>query len=139
MVTIEKRIGLSVYQGRDLRKENGKIKTPNSKKRKHNYGRFPTLTRKSEKNDELRYKIRTKGGNIKIRLKEALYANVLNPETKEIKRVKILEVVENPNDKNLNREKIITKNTIINTEMGKAVVVSRPGQDGVINAILLKQ
>ncbi|HID05027.1 MAG TPA: hypothetical protein EYP20_04390, partial [Aigarchaeota archaeon] len=33
----------------------------------------------------------------------------------------------------------ITKGTIIETELGKAVVTSRPGQDGVINAILLEK
>jgi small subunit ribosomal protein S8e len=139
MVTIYKKLGLSIYQGRDLRKENGKIKTPNSKKRKAHYGRHPIKTKLSETNDELRYVVRVKGGNYKVKLKEALYANVLNPDTKEIKKVRILEVIKNPNDKNLDREKVITKNTIINTEIGKAVVVSRPGQDGVINAILLKQ
>lgn len=138
MVTIEKRIGLSVYQGRDWRKETGRILTPNRKKRKYEYGRTPTLTKLASSGEELRYKIRTKFGGIKIRLKEALYANVLNPKTKEIKRVKILDVT-NPNDKNLDRMKVITKNSIITTEIGKAVVVSRPGQEGVINAILIEE
>lgn len=137
MVTIHTKIGLSVYQGRDWRKENGKKLKPNRKKRKYEYGRFPTLTKIGK--DDVRYVIRTKGGGIKIRLKEVLYANVLNPETKEIKKVKILDVVKNPSDKNLDRMKIITKNTIIKTEIGDAVVTSRPGQDGVINAILIKK
>ncbi|BFI73661.1 30S ribosomal protein S8e [Nanoarchaeota archaeon] len=139
MVTVYRKLGLSIYQGKDLRKESGKIKTPNSKKRRIHYGRYSTYTKLSKSNDELRYIVRVKGGNYKVKLKEALYANVLNPDNKEIKKVKILEVVKNPNDKNLDRLKIITKNTIINTEIGKAVVVSRPGQDGVINAVLLKQ
>ena len=139
MVNIYKKGGLSVYQGRDLRKENGKIKSPNSKKRKANYGRYPILTKISKGNEEIRYIFRTKGGNYKVKLKSALYVNVLNPETKEIKRVKILGVIKNPNDKNLDREKIITKNAILNTEIGKVLVTSRPGQDGVINGILIKE
>ncbi|NAZ26194.1 MAG: 30S ribosomal protein S8e [Nanoarchaeota archaeon] len=139
MVNIYKKGGLSVYQGRDLRKENGKIKSPNSKKRKANYGRYPILTKISRGNEEIRYIFRTKGGNYKVKLKSALYVNVLNPETKEIKRVKILGVIKNPNDKNLDREKIITKNAILNTEIGKVLVTSRPGQDGIINGILIKE
>jgi small subunit ribosomal protein S8e len=139
MVNIYKKGGLSVYQGRDLRKENGKIKSPNSKKRKANYGRYPILTKISKGNEEIRYIFRTKGGNYKVKLKSALYVNVLNPETKEIKKVKILGVIKNPNDKNLDREKIITKNAILNTEIGKVLVTSRPGQDGIINGILIKE
>jgi small subunit ribosomal protein S8e len=139
MVNIYKKGGLSVYQGRDLRKENGKIKSPNSKKRKANYGRYSILTKISKGNEEIRYIFRTKGGNYKVKLKGALYVNVLNPETKEIKRVKILGVIKNPNDKNLDREKIITKNAILNTEIGKVLVTSRPGQDGIINGILIKE
>jgi small subunit ribosomal protein S8e len=139
MVNIYKKGGLSVYQGRDLRKENGKIKSPNSKKRKANYGRYPILTKISKGNEEVRYIFRTKGGNYKVKLKSALYVNVLIPETKEIKRVKILGVIKNPNDKNLDREKIITKNAILNTEIGKVLVTSRPGQDGVVNGILIKE
>jgi len=50
-----------------------------------------------------------------------------------------LGVIKNPNDKNLDREKIITKNAILNTEIGKVLVTSRPGQDGIINGILIKE
>jgi len=139
MVLIYKKAGLSVYQGRDWRKKTGKKLKPNRKKRKYEYGRYPILTRIATSNEEVRYAIRTKGGGIKIKAKGVLYANVLNPETKEIKKVRILEVLENPSDRNLNRMKVITKNTKIKTELGIAVVTSRPGQDGVINAILLKE
>jgi small subunit ribosomal protein S8e len=33
----------------------------------------------------------------------------------------------------------MTKGAIIETEMGKAKVTSRPGQDGVVNAVLLTE
>lgn len=136
MVTIYKKLGLSIYQGRDWRKESGKKITPFRKKRKYEYGRFPILTKIG--NDELRYAVRTKGGLIKIKLKNAVYANVLDPETKIVKKAKIIDVVKNPSDRNLDRMKVITKNCIIKTEIGDAIVTSRPGQDGVINAILIK-
>jgi small subunit ribosomal protein S8e len=34
---------------------------------------------------------------------------------------------------------VITKGAIIETEKGLAKVVSRPGQDGVVNAVLIEQ
>ncbi|HNJ81368.1 MAG TPA: 30S ribosomal protein S8e, partial [Methanoregulaceae archaeon] len=33
---------------------------------------------------------------------------------------------------------LLTKGAVIRTEMGRARIISRPGQDGVINAILLE-
>jgi len=139
MVIIYKKAGLSVYQGRDWRKKTGRKLKPSRKKRKYEYGRYPILTKISASGEEVKYAIRTKGGGIKIKAKEVSYANVLDPETKEVKKVKILEVLENPSDRNLNRMKVITKNTKIKTELGIAIVTSRPGQEGVINAILLKE
>ncbi len=138
MVVIYKKSGLSVYQGRDWRKETGKKLKPHRKKRKHEYGRHPILTKISENEEEIRYAIITKGGNIKIKAKKVLYANVLDPETGKAKKVRILGVLENPSDRNLDRMNVITKNAKIKTELGVALVTSRPGQDGVINAILLK-
>jgi len=129
------KIGLNIYQGRDWRKETGKIIIPYRKKRKYELGRFPTFTRLGE--DEI-IPIRTKGGNVKVRVIKTQYANVLDPKEGKAKKVKILEVIENPSDRNLNRRGIITKGTIIKTEIGKAKVTSRPGQDGTINAILIE-
>jgi len=138
MVIIYKKAGLSVYQGRDYRKKTGRKLKPYRKKRKYEYGRYPILTRLASQ-EEVRYAVKTKGGNFKIKVKEVLFANVLDPESNEVKKVKILEVLENPSDRKLNRMKIITKNTKIKTELGVAIVTSRPGQDGIINAILLKR
>jgi small subunit ribosomal protein S8e len=48
-------------------------------------------------------------------------------------------VLRNPVNIDYDRRKIITKSTIIETSFGEAVVTSHPGQDGLINAILVKQ
>jgi len=42
----------------------------------------------------------------------------------------------NPSNRDYDRKGIITKGAIIETELGLAVVTSRPGQEGVINALL---
>ena len=68
-----------------------------------------------------------------------MYANVHDPKTGHTKKVKILAVVKNPADRNLDRMKVITKGTIIETELGTAKVTSRPGQDGTVNAVLIQQ
>ena len=50
---------------------------------------------------------------------------------------KILEVVENSAYPNYLRQNIITKGSIISTEKGNARVTSRPGQHGMVNAVLM--
>ena len=53
-------------------------------------------------------------------------------------KLKIEQVLENPANRNFVRRSILTKGTIIKTSKGNARIVSRPGQEGVINAILVK-
>ena len=76
---------------------------------------------------------------MKVRVYKTFYANVIDPETHKAQKVKIIKVVENPADRNLDRMGVITKGTIIETELGKAKVTSRAGQDGTVNAVLLKE
>jgi len=56
----------------------------------------------------------------------------------KIKKVQIKNVVETPSNRFLARQNLITKGTIIETEIGKAKVTNRPTQDGVLNGILLQ-
>lgn len=76
---------------------------------------------------------------MKYALASDLYANVHDTETGRSRKVKILRVVSNRSNRDFERRGVITKGAVIETEMGKAVVTSRPGQDGVINAVLLKE
>lgn len=129
---------MGIYQGNDLKKPTGGKKRPHRKvKRKYWMGRFPTFTRLD--NIEQRKIIRVRGGNQKVRLKRATYANVADPSIHAVKKVKILRVLETPANPQYVRSGIITKGTVIETELGKAVVTSRPGQDGVVNAVLVEK
>ena len=128
---------MGIYQGNDMKKISGGRKRPARGKRKYEMGRFPTFTTLSDR--ERRVKQRVRGGNIKIRLKEALYANVTDPETGESKKVRILSIESTPSNREFARRGIITKGSIIETEVGRARVTSRPGQDGVINAVLIEK
>ena len=79
-----------------------------------------------------------RGGGLKKGLKSAEYANVVDPSTKKTEKTIILKVIKNPANRDYERRGVITKGSILETEKGKAKVSSRPGQDGVVNAILIK-
>ncbi|MCD6373513.1 MAG: 30S ribosomal protein S8e [Thermococcus sp.] len=127
---------MAIWQGRSLKKPSGGRIVLARKKRKRELGREPAFTRVSESREKKKI-IRTYGGNRKVRLIEASYANVFDGG--KGKKVKVLRVIENPANRQYVRRDIITKGAIIETEIGKAIVTSRPGQDGVINAVLLKE
>ncbi|AEF96960.1 30S ribosomal protein S8e [Methanotorris igneus] len=128
---------MGVWQGKSRRKPTGGKYKMARKKRKYEMGREPTETLLSE---EIRMKIiRCRGGNRKVRLLRTNYANVLDPKTGVCKKVAIKTVVDNQANKHYIRRNIITKGAIIETELGLAKVTSRPGQDGVVNAVLIEQ
>ena len=83
--------------------------------------------------------LRGLGGNRKIILLSSNLANVINPETKKSKKVKILNVLETPSDRFLARQNVLVKSAIIETELGKAKVTNRPSQEGSINAVLIEK
>jgi small subunit ribosomal protein S8e len=84
-------------------------------------------------------KVRTKGGNSKTRAKTTNVAYVVNPENKKTTKTEIVSVVENKANIHYVRRNIINKGAIIETKLGKAKVTSRPGQSGIINAILVSK
>jgi len=106
---------------------------PLRSRRKYELDRFPneavigkqvTVTRK------------VRGKNIKSAIKTINSVN-LTIDSK-IKRVKIIKVLENATNNDYQRRGIISKGAVLETEEGKCRVVSRPGQDGTVNAILVK-
>jgi small subunit ribosomal protein S8e len=125
---------LSVWHG-DLkkRKPSGGRKHPYRTKRRYEKGAFPTETTQGEPRRKIDRRL---GGNIKIRLLSANQANVSNPSTGKTQTVEILRVVRNPANVDYNRRGVITKGTIIETPLGEARITSRPGQDGIANAVL---
>jgi len=80
---------------------------------------------------------RVRGGNIKVAVVSTNYANVAVGNT--VKKLPITRVVSNPSNRDYDRRKVITRGAIIETPEGLAKVVSSPGQDGVVNAVLVKQ
>jgi small subunit ribosomal protein S8e len=126
---------LILWQGRSVRRESGKRYRVSQKKKRFEIGRAPADTTLGEGRNRI---IRTRGGNLKVRALRTMYANVSTPATGGSKKAKIETVVENRADPNYMRRNILTKGAIIKTELGKARVVSRPAQDGVVNAVLIE-
>ena len=125
---------MAICQGKSTRSRSGARRVANRGKRKSELGRESAETRLSERN--LR-KIRTRGGNEKLRLAADNKINVVDTKGKA-HTVEILNVIENSANPNYVRRNIITKGAIVETELGNAKVTSRPGQDGVINGVILE-
>lgn len=125
---------MAVEQKRPKKKISGGRYKDYRKKKKRDLGSMPTLTRLKEKKSK---KVRIRGGNYKFRLLSQDIANVYDPKSKKYLKLKIKTIIENPANRHYIRRNIITKGTVIETEKGKAKVVSRPGQENMINAILL--
>ena len=81
---------------------------------------------------------RIRGNNQKTALKSIDFVNLATGEAK-VKKTKIIKVLENSTNNDYKRRGIITKGAILETAEGKCRVVSKPGQNGIVNAILLKQ
>jgi len=83
--------------------------------------------------------IRTRGGNHKVRALRCNVASVSIPSSGETKRAAIENVEGNPANPNYVRRNLLTRGTIIRTDLGMARITSRPGQDGVISAVLIEE
>ena len=79
-----------------------------------------------------------RGKNRKTSLKSIDFVNLATGDAK-VKKTKILKVLENATNNDYNRRGIITKGAILETQEGKCRVVSKPGQTGIVNAVLLKE
>lgn len=104
-------------------------------RRKHEKDGYPLET---ELGPLLVVKKRARGGGVKVGLKRVDFANVTDPETHETKKVRIFKVLDNPANRDYRRRGVITRGAIIRTELGNARVTSRPSQDGMVNAVLIK-
>lgn len=80
---------------------------------------------------------RVRGGNVKAILLSTKEINVALKD-KKTKKAKIKNVLETPSNRFLARQDVITKGTIVETDLGKVRVTNRPTQDGVLNGILVE-
>lgn len=83
-----------------------------------------------------------RGSSSKVRLTATKFANITDPKTKKAVKCEITAVKTNDANRLFARSNISTKGAIIKVQSeGKeklARVTNRPGQDGVVNAILIE-
>ncbi|MGC8816787.1 MAG: 30S ribosomal protein S8e [Candidatus Hadarchaeum sp.] len=123
------------WQGRSLKKPSGGRIWPSRHKRKREMGSEFLEPKKGAKKE---IKKRVFGGGEKKKLLYADVANVVDPKTGRAQKAKIITVVQNPADMHFVRRNILTRGAIIETELGKAKITSRPGQTGTVEAVLIE-
>lgn len=128
---------MSVWHG-DLRKKkaSGGRRRPHRMKRRFERGSFPAETTLGEAK---RKESRGRGGVTKTRLLSAELVNVSNPATGKTEKVEILRVAKNPANPNYDRRGVVTRGAVVETPLGAARVTSRPGRDGVVDAVLIPE
>ncbi len=125
---------MAISQTRPKRKTSGGRYRAWRKKRIYELGNLPSYTKLGKKSVKV---IRGVGNNEKRALLSVDTANVYNPKEKKYEQLKIETILENPANRHFVRRNIMTKGTIIKTEKGKARITNRPGQEGVVNAVLI--
>ena len=125
---------MGIWHRRSGRKPTGAKLRRFRSKRKHEMGRTPTETLMGEPKRRV---IDSKGLMSKTPALKLNMVNLTDPKTNETVRVELLDVEENKANMDYQRRKVITRGTIIKTSKGRARVTSRPGQDGIINAVLI--
>jgi len=126
---------MALWQGRSKRKPSGGMYRPLRKKRKHEIGREVQLAMVGKAKTK---KVRVRAAAVKIRLLAGEFVNLLNPKTGKVQKVKVANVIENPSNPHYVQRNIITKGAVLKTELGRARVTSRPGQHGILNAVLIE-
>ena len=121
-------------EGLKTSKITGGIRHPLKTRQKFQMDRYPNEALMGDQETTTR---KTRGNNRKTGLKKVSHVNLVLPDAK-IKRSKITKVLENQTNNDYQRRGVITKGAILETEDGKCKVISRPGECGIINAVLVK-
>ena len=112
----------------------GGRRVPLKTRRKYDIDRFPNEAVTGQQVTVVRL---VRANHTKTALKTADHVNLAIAGGK-VKKSKILKVLENSTNSDYQRRGVISKGAILETEDGKCRVVSRPGQHGIVNAILIK-
>jgi small subunit ribosomal protein S8e len=125
---------MSTHSSLRKRKLTGGKKRTYRTKKKYEAGGYPAETVLGEPRRKITRGI---GGNLKVKVLSDKFASVTDPKSGKTQKTQITRVVRNGANVDFNRRGVITKGAEIETELGLAKVTSRPGNDGMINAVLI--
>ena len=117
------------------RKLTGGRKVAMRGRRKYEIDRYPN---EATSGPQILVNRRVRGNNFKPAVKTAEFVNVADRASGKVIKTKINNVTKNPANKDYERRGVISKGALLETDVGIAKVVSRPGQHGNVNAVLLK-
>ena len=127
---------MALSQAKSRRSATGARLRTYRKKKQHEVGGRPILTKIGEKQTK---SIRTIGGNAKSKSLHANKVNAFDVKTKKSVVATLKNVKDNKANRNFIRRNILTKGTVIETDKGLVKITNRPGQEGTINGIILEQ
>jgi len=127
---------MALWHLKSRKKPTGGRLQKHRKKRRTEMGSLPVETKIGKRHV---VKKRVEGGSVKLRLSSVEFINVADPKTGKIKRAKIISVKENKANPHYIRRNIVTKGAVVETDAGLAMVTSRPGQQGITNAVLVEE
>jgi len=125
---------MGIWHRRSTRTATGARLKQLRSKRKHQMGRNPTETLMGETK---RVTIDSRSKAKKTPALRLAQVNVTDPVKNVTFRAELQDVEKNPANMDYQRRKVVTRGTIIKTSKGRARVTSRPGQDGILNAVLI--
>ncbi|MEE3083299.1 MAG: 30S ribosomal protein S8e [Candidatus Thermoplasmatota archaeon] len=88
--------------------------------------------------DSNRKLYRKRSGSQTVRVLYDNQVNVADKKTGKVVKATLQSVSENAADPNFVRRNIMTKGAVVETDMGKVRITSRPGSHGVINGVLIE-
>lgn len=109
----------------------GRYRAPRKKKVYEMSGQKRVVRLGSEK----RKTQRVTGGHKKTVLFKAKFVNIITKG--KTKRAEIKNVLETPSDRFLARQNILTRGTLVETDIGKVRITNRPSQEGSVNGVLI--
>jgi small subunit ribosomal protein S8e len=123
------------YQGKSIRKATGGRLRANRGKRKFEMGTEKVQPVIGPTNRKI---VNVMGCGTKAKILKENVINVTDPKSGKTQKTTMTTEVANPANKNYIRRNILTKGAVVSTELGKARITSRPGQQGLINGILVE-
>jgi len=94
----------------------------------------PMLTKIGERKVKV---TRIAGGRFKKALMSVKFVNAYDSKKKKYSKVEVKTILENVANRHFVRRNILTKGAVVETPIGKVKITSRPGQEAVLNGILI--
>ncbi len=125
---------MSLWQGTSIRKPSGGRLIQARNKRRFEVAPEDAETKLGEHVQKL---IRARGASQKVKLLATNSISVMDKKTGKAKKASIKTVTENGANIHYVRRNIITKGAVVDTDMGKVKITSRPGQSGALSGVLV--